>query len=760
MRNLSENTHAIPIKPACCLQQLNAHLGFFGNFMREFAANGSIPVVASAPWSVLLFTAVFSFAFVNSQRATAQVAPTDATAGQPYTNQYQGAYVTRSQNEVFRVRHIEGDGQGGVPAYTNFGATKFAWTSGGVLMIDGGARITNESDAGFTAGVHHRIVAGNVILGTGAFYDFQHDFQQGSLAFELFTENWSFRSNGYLVLGDDVETESEFAATQATNIFFQGNHILADNLLLEQTHEVALSGVDFELARQIAFHASEAYLGGYYLEGDFGQNTFGTKGGVRGFLTPDLTANVNVCDDDLFGTSVYGGVTWFIGARVFNRPNMSRRLMAPVERNEQVAVVEVERVTPVLGPIVLTQDDDQIEVVHVAAGAAGANDGTFEDPFNALPSTQDSDIVYVHANGVFVGQSYTVAEDQRFLGEGAGNIHLVETDQLGNIVLPDGNGGANRPIIQAAPGNAIVMGGSDAEVSNFEIQNAVANGIFGDGIDGFDVNRNVITGSGGRGIFFNNVAPEADEAVAATGEISDNVVTNSAQQNIQVVLASDFEGEITGNTASTSTNSNGIDVSGPFIFDGEIENNTASGNFLNGIAINVAEFGGDIEGNTANTNGVNGLFLTFDVFRGDIEGNTTNGNTERGIDFNIVGNFFSRADIEANTANNNGLEGIHLLFAGTGTSGISVLGNNLSGNNGGVDREFFAENEDVFGNAPKTFIELDGNTSTNALGAGPPFNYEFDNNDAFADGEMTLDLGTNIGTVEIDNDVEFGEFPF
>src|SRR6185436_14690300 len=141
----------------------------------------------------------------------------------------------------------------------------------------------------------------------------------------------------------------------------------------------------------------------------------------------------------------------------------------------------------------------------------------------------------------------------------------------------------------------------------------------------------------------------------------------------------------------------------------------------------VAEFDGDIEGNTANTNGVNGLFLTFDVFRGDVEGNTTNGNTERGIDFNIVGNFFSRAEIEGNTANNNGLEGIHLLFAGTGTSGISVLGNNLSGNNGGVDREFFAENEDVFGNAPNVFIELDGNVSTNALGAGPPFNYEFEN---------------------------------
>jgi hypothetical protein len=728
--------------------------------MRILAVNGAIPVMASGPWSLLFRTAVVLLLASGGQRAVAQGAIAGAATSQPYTNQYQGAYVTRSQNEVFRIRHIEGDGQGGVPAFTNFGATKFTWTSGGLLMFDGGARITNDSDAGFTVGLHHRTIAGGFILGAGAFYDFQHEFQQGSLAFELFSENWSFRTNGYLVLGDDVETESEFEATGATNIFFQGNNILADNLLLEEEHQVALSGADIEVARQIGWHASEIYVGGYFLDGELGQNTVGAKGGVRGFLAPDLTANVNVCHDDLFDTSVYGGITWYIGVRMFNRPNMSRRLMAPVERNEQVAVVDVQNVTTVPGPLVLTIDDDEIEVIHVAAGAAGANEGTFEDPFNALPATQDSDIVYVHADGVFVGQSYTVAEDQRFLGEGAGNLHLVDTDQLGEIVLPDGNGGANRPVIQAAPGSAIVLGGSDSEVSNFEIQTAGLHGIFGDGIDGFDINRNVVTGSAGRGIFLNNVQGEADETNVPTGEITDNVVTNSMEQNIQVVLAGDFEGEISGNTANSSVNSNGIDISGPFIFRGEVENNTTNGNFLNGIALDLAEFDGEISGNTANGNGANGLLLVFGVFDGDVEGNTTNGNTERGIEFNIVGNFFSEGEIAGNTANGNGTEGIHLLFAGTGTSAIEVLNNNLSGNNGGVDREFFAENEDVFGNAPVVYIELDGNTSTNALGAGPPFNYEFDNNDAFADGEMTLDLGTNIGTVEVDGDVEFGEFPF
>jgi hypothetical protein len=409
----------------------------------------------------------------------------------------------------------------------------------------------------------------------------------------------------------------------------------------------------------------------------------------------------------------------------------------------------------------LTDGDDPIEVVHVDAGAAGLNEGTFEDPFNALPPTSDADIVYVHANGVFAGQSYTVAEDQRLLGEGAGNLHLVNTDQLDEIVLPAGNGGANRPIIQNAPVNAVVLGGSDSEVSNFEIQGAAVNGIFGDGIDGFDINRNVVTGSvTGRGIFLNNVRGELDETAIATGEISGNVVTNNNLQNIQIVLAADFEGEVSGNTANGSVTSNGIDISGPFLFRGEVENNIANANALNGLAIDVDSFVGDISGNTANNNVVDGFFLTFGTFRGDIEQNTANANGNVGIEFNIVGDGFSRAEITRNTTNNNTAEGMHLLFAGTGTSAVSVLNNDFSGNNGGVDREFLAENEDVFGNRTTVFIELDRNTSTNALGVGPPFNYEFENLDAFADSEMELDLGTNIGTVEDDEEVERGEFPF
>jgi hypothetical protein len=432
----------------------------------------------------------------------------------------------------------------------------------------------------------------------------------------------------------------------------------------------------------------------------------------------------------------------------------------PVERNEQIVVNEFERRSDIVGPIVLTQDDDEIEIIHVQEGAAGLTDGTFENPFDALPATQEADIVYVHADGIFVAQSYTLAEDQRFLGEGNGVVHLVETDQLGDIVLPDGSGGANRPVIQNAPGNAITIVAQDSEVANFAVQNATGHGIFGSGITDFDINRNVITGAGGRGIFLQNVSGAVDGELFAEGAIRDNAVQNSTAQNIQMTLASNFRGDITGNTANSSTGSRGIEVSGAFIFTGDVANNTASTNGTDGIRISVDEFIGDIEGNTASTNGSNGILLAFDIFDGHVNGNTADGNGENGINMTIGGDSFSDVDIASNTMTGNTAEGMFLTFSATGTADVDVLNNTFSNNNGGIGREFFAQNEDAPGNAPTTYIGLDGNTSTNALGVGPPFNYEFDNNDVFADGRMFLDLGTNVGTVENDPDVEPGDAPF
>jgi hypothetical protein len=686
--------------------------------------------------------------------------PAAAATDTPAVNTYQGEYYTSDLNEVFRLRHIEGRGQGDVDAFTNIGFTKFVWNSGGVLMLDLGARVTNEAEGGFTGGAHMREVYGDHILGAGVFYDLQ-EFSQISLAFELFSRNWTFRTNGYGIIGDDVEEDIDLATTPGSTFTFQGNNLVGNGLQEDAFYEVAMNGVDFELARNL-WRSTEAFGGGYYLEGDIGGDTVGAKGGVRGFLMPDLAASVTVSHDDFFDTNVYGGFTWFFGANGgLSRPAVDRKLTIPVERNEQIAVHEVHRQTPIVGAVVLEFEDDPIVVVHVNSNAAGPGDGTFEDPFTSLPSTQDADIVYVHADSLHVGESYTMADEQRLLGEGSGVSHFVEVDDLGEIVLPDGSGGANRPVIQSAPLDAITLSTDDNEVSNIGIGNATRHGIFGDGVTDFNINRNVITQSGGSGIFLNNVFSELDEdgELANVGEVEGNEVTESTGPNIEIVLASDFLGEVDDNIADDSMTAAGIFIHGPFAYVGEVSGNTANSNDRDGIVIDVDEFAGEIAGNTTNGNqGGDGLHLVFGIFNGEVTGNTANNNDDNGIDLSITGDGRSVFEISDNTTNNNFVEGILLQFSGTGMSFAQVLDNNLSGNNGGTLREFLAFNEDAPGNEPEVYIELDGNMSTNATVA-PDFNYEFDNEDLFSAGEMTVEVGLNVGTVEIDEEVVYGDFP-
>jgi hypothetical protein len=717
-------------------------------------------VVAPLRRSLLFFTAMALAAPAHAQVTSPNAATPAATTNTPATNRYQGEYYTSDLNEVFRLRHIEGNGQGDVPAYTNIGFTKFVWGSHGLLMFDLGARVTNEADGGFTGGAHLREIFGNHIVGTGVFYDLQ-EFSQLSVAFELFSRNWSFRANGYGIVGDDVEADIDLSTTPGSTFTFQGNNIVGNGLLEDAFYEVAMNGVDFEVARNL-WRSTEAFAGGYYLEGDIGGDTVGAKGGVRGFLMPDLSASVTISHDDFFDTNVYGGFTWFFGANGgLSRPAVDRKLTIPVERNEQIAVHHVHRQTPIVGAVVLESDGDPIVVVHVDSNSLGTNEGTFENPFTSLPATQDADIVYLHADSVFVMDSYVMADNQRLLGEGSGVSHFVEIDDLGTIVLPDGSGGAVRPVIQSAPQDAITLASDDNEVSNIGIGNPTRHGIFGDGVTDFNINRNFITQAGVSGIFLNNVFSELDENGELTnvGEVEGNEVTQSNGPNIEIILGGDFLGEVDDNIANDSVTAEGIFIHGPFAYVGEVSGNEVDNNATDGIVVEVDEFLGEVANNTATDSaGGDGLRLVFGIFNGEVTGNTANANDDNGIDLSITGDGLSIFEVSDNTTQNNMAEGIVLQFSGTGISYAQVLDNNFAGNNGGTAREFLAFNEDAPGNEPEVFLELDGNMSTNVT-VDPDFNYEFDNEDLFSSGEMTVEVGVNVGTVEDDEEVVYGDFP-
>ena len=199
-------------------------------------------------------------------------------------------------------------------------------------------------------------------------------------------------------------------------------------------------------------------------------------------------------------------------------------LTAPVERRHRVAVNKVQRGTGVGGLVILTDGGAAITVTHANDnGAAGS--GTFEDPHGTLTAANGAatDIVYVHSGTTFNNQSYAAAADQRILGEGAGNQHLVQTDQLGTINLPGVNGiGGARPAVSGAVGPATFDAANGAEFSNFQVTGPLV-GVRGNGITGnVNVNRMLISGGttgidivGGSGTFSITGTTISDAATAA-----------------------------------------------------------------------------------------------------------------------------------------------------------------------------------------------------------------------------------------------------
>jgi hypothetical protein len=350
-----------------------------------------------------------------------------------------------------------------------------------VGFIDGQFRISNESRGGANIGGGVRWVTPGLItsdpriFGLTGWYDGQETvignyFNQLGVSVESLGEYIDARLNANIPLdgtktGDDVR--------------FSGLAGYEGNFLTQQTFvdaDTPLRVVDFEVAPRIYNLNAWFYGGGYQMDGD-GISDFGAKGGARGYVTNDLAVDVGVTDDDVFGTTTRFQIIWTPG-RTGAGPTswihtLCDRMREPVYRNMYVATNRSE----IAGNAPLTDADGQnIRVVHVDSNAGpGAGTGTIADPLRSLNDVQANsmagDIILVHSLSEYNGQSVTLQDEQRFLGEGDSFEHLVFTQELGEIALPETSPGASalaRPLIEDASGAAaILMAVSDEDVDTF-----------------------------------------------------------------------------------------------------------------------------------------------------------------------------------------------------------------------------------------------------------------------------------------------------
>ena len=495
------------------------------------------------------------------------------------------------------VEVVGGDGPG-TQSYTSLGGSVPLFMDNGVLMIEGQGLVTFQGGGGASLGLNRRFFAGSNIIGAGVWYDVtesanENVYHQLGYSLELFLgTSWTVRQNGYFPIGEQTNRVSTSEPFGPGVLGFQGNNIVATGFHANATNETAMKGVDVELAGSLGALASEVYLGFYHLQGEVGKKSNGIKGGVRGYITPRLAGDITIANDANFGTRAYGGLTWFFGGSGGNSPGtLGELLTIPVERNRQVAVNETESIIISPEATILTYNDEAITVSHIDANAAGANDGTFENPFQMLPGTQQTDIVYVHADGVYNNQSYELSDGQRFLGEGGGFEHIVMTDQLGDIVLPAGNGGIDVPVIIAPDGQFALVTADNSEISNIHIDNSMQ--MLGSGIfsESGDVNINNVMIDGGLvgvdltdtsgSIDFTNVdiADAIDSAFFINGGDSDIAFDNDSSINqsadgFAVLVEGDHSGSLQFDGEIDATSGGGLqfdDANGQYSFDGSVE---------------------------------------------------------------------------------------------------------------------------------------------------------------------------------------------
>lgn len=377
-------------------------------------------------------------------------------------------------------------GYGMEASQTAFGGRLAVDLVDAIGFMDGQFRVSNESQFGLDFGGGFRWMApslltgGTRVYGLTSWYDGQETnlnnyFNQIGVSFESLGEQIDFRANANIPLENEKSGDIVIDTGEVT--YFQ--NFLSIGTLIPS--DVSLRIVDFEVAPRIFDLNAWVYAGGYQMDGN-DVSDLGAKGGVRGYVTNDLAVDVGIQDDDTFGTNTVFQIIWTPG-RTGAGPTswihtLADRMREQVYRNTYVATTQVNRT----GTDNLTNvDGEDIRIVHVDFSKTAPGDGTFENPYTSIDSangagSQQGDIILVHAQpganpNVYTGQSLTLQDEQRFLGEGGGVEHTVVTQQMGTVTLPETFAGAlngTRPTMLNSSGlAAVTLEGTTDESENF-----------------------------------------------------------------------------------------------------------------------------------------------------------------------------------------------------------------------------------------------------------------------------------------------------
>ncbi len=667
-----------------------------------------------------------------------------------------------SSRTYFSLQGTEGKQFGGQQPFASIGATHYMGEIDDAVTLYSGQFMMNYNaitgNPAGSLGIQQRWltdlpVLDRSILGAGLYVDFTQSrynnlFQQVNVNLELFTESaWVARANAYLPVGQ-IQQNTGLQSIQGGapgQLSVVGTAVGLGGIN-HQWMDVALMGSDLELGRKFFNYRTEVYGGYYNWNGPLAGFANGVKGGVRSYLTNNLSGNVNISHDQFFGTNVYGGLTYFFGGSGGSRPNSFENLMTlPAQRSQQVSIGNYIRDVSTFQPLYDSTTGDALHMYFVKEDGLGI--GTQSNPSNVNSVLADthfatgSAMVLMDANGNITSPIALNHDRQQVIGGGSTgtadvDFSLALGQAPGTSVVHLSNLGG-RPVLAPTTGNAVTLTNQNT-------------------IQGF-----TIDGSGGltNGISGN---PGATDTI-----IRDMVLQNIAGTGIRIQPS-------TNTTVDNVTfANNGVDLL-LNAANSKISNITSTG-AING-SLNLGGSGGDITGTTlisnVNISGAGG-------FGGILLNNAQNGSVTNLTDVNIsagagsgvtvsnsqTGSIYNLTNVDVLNVGANGmsLQNSNGTFNVNGTSSITNAGTAALAINGGAINVQFdgGITQGVAGSA----VAVTGNhTGTVNFGAGSSVNTTLGDGLQFngADGSYTFLGATNMngGDAGIDIFNSNGSFVF
>jgi hypothetical protein len=676
-----------------------------------------------------------------------------------FTERFANVFDPNSRT-YFTVQGTEGKQFGGQQPFASIGATHYTGSIDSAVTLYSGQFMMNYNaitgNPAGSLGIQQRWmtdlpVLDRSIVGAGLYLDFTQSrynnlFQQLDVNFELFTQsNWVGRANLYLPVGQ---------IQQGTGIGGGASGLTVVNTVVGtstsyQLLDVAMMGSDFELGRKFFNYRAEVYGSYYNWNGPVAGFTNGVRGGVRAYLTNNLSANVNISHDQFFGTNVYSGLTYFFGGNGGSRPMSFENLMTlPAQRSQQVAIGNYSRGTYSFTPLHDTASGDLLHAYVVKEGGTGT--GTQADPASiasVLANTQfghGSAMILVDAGGNFTTPIALTQDRQQIIGGGStgtANIDFSVARGLApgsSFLHLAGLGG--RPVLAPTAGNAVTLTNQNT-VQGFSIDGSggLTNGISGNlGALDTTIRDMVIQNVAGTGII---IQPSTNTTIdkitftnngvdvlldAANSKITNITSTGAVNGSLNIGGAA---GDITGTTTIANVN---IQNAGGF---GGIQLNNAQ----NGAKINLTNVivnGGTGSGITVNNSQTGSIYTLTNV---DI---LTVGGTGMSL-VNSNGTF----NVDATSLINN-----------AGSTGLEVNGGAIDVNYGGGLGQTVSDQSAVLvtGNHTGTLIFTNTSSINTTIGNGLQFDaadgtYKFLGTTTMNGGDAGIDIFNSNGDFTFTN---------